>query len=1707
MVEEYWNGLDYVSGEVIVGFISDVSCTSYEAVKLIEQNGGRVKEVISADPIMNIVLVGVPEGYEESFIKNISKASIVKYAKLNYKNVVIQGQRYFKPPQTYAMASSSRVRYERLYIPHMWVGGGVPMGWHGDDAAWQYPLPFNFSFYGVNYSRIFVSSNGLITFTTPDTDYSNSISALVNKLAIAPAWDDWITEDPYDIFIWENSTHVGIRWYVRSYGASTIANFEAILNIKGEIQFNYEFNDGPVSATIGISDGTGNILAEDVTSLNYINSIIFRPYIPEHDLSVSLASPRIAKLDGTVTLNATVVNDGLSNETHVTLMLIVNGSTVYSIIVPELPAGESYTLHYVWSPTIEGVYNITAFAPPMVGEEFIENNFYTEFVEVTAGYLPTDPMYFLQWHLRQIGCPKAWEITTGSSNVIVAVIDTGVDYDHPDLFANAWTNSYEVPYNGVDDDGNGYVDDWIGWDFADEDNDPMDCDGHGTHCAGIIAAMMDNGVGGCGVAPNVKIMAVKIFRPAPCAVATTVRENVTDPDNTIALLRKFRDGFLKTKYVKLYYECSPYIVKILLEETDILYKAARLIEKYTPAIKYIVEGKGEDILMTTDNIDEILSFTRRLKREVDERRESIGDERSSKIIGILEEFEEQVRASEGKMFSQAFRSSVYYGRNIRAFMARVETTDAWVIKGIKYAADNGAHIISMSFGGYESETGPKPDIEDACEYAYSKGCVLVAAAGNDAMREVCYPAKYDSVIAVSAIGYNNLYSWYTNYGPEIELCAPGGSDLNGDGDTDDENEYIYSTIWDDTYGGPGWVGTSMATPHVSGVAALIKSIHPDWSNEQIRHILRSSATDLGAPGRDEVYGYGKVNAHAALTSQPPEHDLSIRMYIPRILLLNKSVLINATVINCGLNNETNVELQLLINGTVVAYALVPELSTGASYILTYNWTPTVPGKYNVTAYAPPLPEEEFTENNFKTRIVKVTEYIFFDDFNIGLIQWNNFGSPTPSTFQDPSFEDGWGYSTEGDSWYQSGSWSKQLINLSNGIVIEFRVRQEVGDVWDMFCIIGVGRLQSGYREDYWPYYFGVGVNGRNPDGSPEGTDDIYYVVYVNETFVREYREDAANDHQFHIFKIVYDGSTNMVEFYKDDNFVVALEAGPRPYDELPLLISGRDYHNTNYLDWIRVSPFKKPEHDLAVSLDAPAYMTLSSSTLLNATVRNRGLNNETNVELYLLINGTIVRSVTIPELHAGKSHAINYLWTPTVEGIYNMTVYAPPIPGEESTANNIITKMVRVMAPIRVAVLGDFNSQLTNLLWENGIIAQERDWGIITDIYNYDVVIINRPYDPGPTTFQALLEAADQHRVGLVFTSSWPSYEEPYGISLLQRYLSDPQGQEHDYGQGSVYYQVLEEHPIFEGWSVGDTIYIITRGDCDHAWFWGYTGMTIANIGADSTGIRGGGIAYKIRANGNKHLLLAGLAPQYYANTAHWTDEAKLIFIRGVLWASKPEVIPLSVSISPLSVSILVGQSITFTSTVSGGVPPYSYQWFLNGSAVSGATSATWTFTPSTAGTYIVHLRVSDSAGNVAVSETATVLVAPQLTVSISPMSASLLVGQTITFTSTVSGGFSPYCYQWYLNGAPVSGATSPTWTFTPTTSGIYYIQLKVTDAKGNIAQSDAARIAVATVPVGGYSIPIQNPTKTEPILPYIALIATLTIVLTKIRKKTKRRH
>lgn len=150
--------------------------------------------------------------------------------------------------------------------------------------------------------------------------------------------------------------------------------------------------------------------------------------------------------------------------------------------------------------------------------EYAEPNY---IVSISSTF-PNDPNFSKLWGLDNSGqtggtadadidAAEAWDVQTGSDGVVIAVIDTGVDYNHPDLAVNIWNNSGEIAANGIDDDGNGFVDDVRGWDFANNDNNPFDDNNHGTHVAGTIGAVGNNGTGIAGVNWRVKIMPIKFL--------------------------------------------------------------------------------------------------------------------------------------------------------------------------------------------------------------------------------------------------------------------------------------------------------------------------------------------------------------------------------------------------------------------------------------------------------------------------------------------------------------------------------------------------------------------------------------------------------------------------------------------------------------------------------------------------------------------------------------------------------------------------------------------------------------------------------------------------------------------------------------------------------------------------------------------------------------------------------------------------------------------------------------------------------------------------------------------------------------------------------------------------------------------------------------------------------------------------------------------
>lgn len=195
--------------------------------------------------------------------------------------------------------------------------------------------------------------------------------------------------------------------------------------------------------------------------------------------------------------------------------------------------------------------------------------------------------------------------------------------------------------------------------------------------------------------------------------------------------------------------------------------------------------------------------------------------------------------------------------NVSDLIAAIE----WAIDTCKDAdTSNDIQIISMSLGSNDRVTA----LETACSQAYDSGILLVAAAGNDGNERgtgdsVDYPGAYSSVITVAATDLMNKRASFSSTGPAVELAAPGVNILS-----------TYKNGW------ASLRGTSMACPHVAGTAALVLAASPSFTNSNIRDRLAQTATDLGTPGRDNLYGYGLVNAEAAAADSTCETTMKNR---------------------------------------------------------------------------------------------------------------------------------------------------------------------------------------------------------------------------------------------------------------------------------------------------------------------------------------------------------------------------------------------------------------------------------------------------------------------------------------------------------------------------------------------------------------------------------------------------------------------------------------------------------------------------------------------------------------------------------------------------------------------------------------------------------------------------------------------------------------
>ncbi len=236
-------------------------------------------------------------------------------------------------------------------------------------------------------------------------------------------------------------------------------------------------------------------------------------------------------------------------------------------------------------------------------------------------------------------------------------------------------------------------------------------------------------------------------------------------------------------------------------------------------------------------------------------------------------------------------AGVAWGVRIRAYKVLDETGEGSyfnLISAIHGAIDDGVRVVNISLGGNEDSD----ILREAVRKAHDAGILLVAAVGNDGSRKVYYPAAYPEVLAVAATGANDDRAPYSNYGDEVDLAAPGG-----------DGAPIISTVPNGLYSGA--VGTSMATPHVSGAAALLMSLRPDLTNDEVADILKETCDKVGlyvydSNGWNQYLGYGRINLSKALERLLPPRvgdfpdsiyfltDHTNRPIHKRVLLKNES---------------------------------------------------------------------------------------------------------------------------------------------------------------------------------------------------------------------------------------------------------------------------------------------------------------------------------------------------------------------------------------------------------------------------------------------------------------------------------------------------------------------------------------------------------------------------------------------------------------------------------------------------------------------------------------------------------------------------------------------------------------------------------------------------------------------------------------------------
>jgi subtilisin family serine protease len=446
---------------------------------------------------------------------------------------------------------------------------------------------------------------------------------------------------------------------------------------------------------------------------------------------------------------------------------------------------------------------------------------------------PNDPLFDQQWGLERISAPAGWNFTTGDSGVVVAVVDTGAEILHPDLARNIWVNTGEIAENGIDDDGNGYIDDRSGWDFAGADPNPADGDpnGHGTHVAGIIAADGNNAEGVSGTGWHLKLMILKVMADGGRSFETF---------DVIEALQYARENGAKIV------NCS------FGAETHSTAEEKAFQDLETAGILTVCAAGNEGLDLDADGNDLYpaeYAFSNILAVAAGTRDDTLADS-SNYGKTAVDVLAPGVSIKSTSTAGTQTEASVYAeGASFSAVgMLYAGTTDAEGISGA---------LIDCGLG-YETDFG---DLQ--------AGDVALIERG-----ELYFSEKVDHAQdagAAAVIIYNNKVDILDQQGGTLGSpgqWVPAVSVTQAVGQSLKKNFLGQTAVVVNQVPAAGYTdkqGTSMAAAFVSGLAGLIWSVDPAASYDQVKTALMEAA-DKNPALEDALVSGGRINAQGSLCS-------------------------------------------------------------------------------------------------------------------------------------------------------------------------------------------------------------------------------------------------------------------------------------------------------------------------------------------------------------------------------------------------------------------------------------------------------------------------------------------------------------------------------------------------------------------------------------------------------------------------------------------------------------------------------------------------------------------------------------------------------------------------------------------------------------------------------------------------------------------------